>query len=364
MKKPKISVLIPAYNHGKYLKGTIGSVLNQTFTDFELLICDDYSTDNSAEVINSFADNRIKAVFSKENRGTVRSLNKLLNLAQGEYIAVLGSDDEWYPEKLEKQLSILENNSDIAASFSYADIVDANGDIITNASDFPLDIYNIKNADKAFLLKQFFQEGNRLCHSSVLIRTSVHKEIGEYSVKYRQLHDLDLWIRLLLKYQIHITEEPLVKYRYISNSGNVSQNTLNNSVRLMNEAEELFLYLFKNISDADFIKVFNKNLEITPERIICEKFLILKNANFWNSKSTTLAVNYLFKNLNDSVLECFEKDYNISLNELYSETAVLKTSYNAEIYARSDFYSKVNKTKRWLDYIDLKKKIKKMFKKV
>ena len=88
MNKPKISVLLPAYNHEKYLKETIESVLNQTFQNFELLISDDCSTDSSAQIIKGFMDEKIKKVFFEENRGTVRALNHLLSIAMGEYIAV------------------------------------------------------------------------------------------------------------------------------------------------------------------------------------------------------------------------------------------------------------------------------------
>ena len=337
MNKPKVSILIPAYNHEKYLKETIDSVLNQTMSDFELLISDDCSTDNTADVIRNYSDERIKSVFFEKNVGTVRALNYLLQLAKGEYIAVLGSDDVWEKEKLEKQINILEQDKSLAACFSTATIIDQNSDEIIDKSIFPVDIFEFENRDKALMLREFFASGNHLCHSSALIRRDIHEQVGEYSVCYRQLHDFDLWVRILIGYKIHVTNYPLVRYRFISNSGNVSQNTEKNNFRLYNEAEEIISFLFENISDEDFIKGFSKDFTgnniTTATQIACEKFLILKKTKLWGANNTSLALRFLFKHLNDEMLVCFERDYGISLNDIYDYTAAFKANYYAEIYS-------------------------------
>lgn len=336
MYKPKVSILIPAYNHGTYLRDTIDSVLNQTFTDFELLISDDCSTDNTADIIRSYSDNRIVAFFFDKNIGTVRCLNRLLEEANGEYIAVLGSDDLWLENKLEQQLEVLENDSSVAACFSYATIIDADSKTITDDSVFRVNIFNMENAHRASMLKIFFDTGNHLCHSSVLIRKSIHDEIGRYNIAYRQLHDFDLWIRLLIKHEIYIIKSPLVKYRFIANACNVSQNTYNNNIRLFNEAEEIVYFLFENISDKDFIKGFSedfvdKNTHASSQ-VVCEKFFLLNKKNFWGVNNTALAVTFLLKHLDDEVVRCFEEVYNISLNDIYNSTAILKTDYPDSFY--------------------------------
>ena len=337
MRRPKVSVLIPAYNHAKYIQETIDSVLGQSFGDFELLISDDCSTDNTVDIIKSYSDNRIISVFFKENKGTVRSLNHLLSLAKGEYIAVLGSDDVWEKDKLEKQLEVLEKDKSIAVCFSKATIVDRNSNQIVDKAVFSDEIFEFENCGRAHMLRNLFISGNRLCHSSAMIRTSVHKQVGEYNVAYRQLHDFDLWIRILLNYKIHVIEESLVKYRYVENSGNVSQSTTKNDFRLWNEAEAIITFLFENISDEDFIEGFSEyftgeNIQNSPQ-IVCEKFFILEKIKLWAKNNTSLAIGYLLKHLNDEVLLCFEKDYGMSLNDIYDYTATFKATYYAEKFS-------------------------------
>lgn len=96
----KVSVIIPTYNYGRFLGEAIQSVLDQTFTDFELIVVDDGSTDNTKEVVSSFKDSRIKYIF-QENCGVSAAQNTGIRASTGEYIAILGSDDKWFPENLE-----------------------------------------------------------------------------------------------------------------------------------------------------------------------------------------------------------------------------------------------------------------------
>lgn len=336
MINPKVSVLLPVYNHAKYLRETIESVLNQTFSDFELLISDDCSTDDSVQVIKSYTDERIRGAFFEENKGTVRALNHLLKMAQGEYIAVLGSDDVWELDKLEKQLAVLENDRGLAACFSGATIIDQDSKEILDQSIFSKETFELENVDKAFLLRKLYMTGNRFCHSSALIRSSVHRQIGEYNVAYRQLHDYDLWIRILLQYNVYIIDTPLVQYRFVQNAGNVSQNTEKNNLRLYNEAEEIINFLFENISDADFLKGFAEefvgdNIKTTAQ-ILCEKFFILTKYKLWTANNTSLALRFLLTHLDEEMLACFEQNYGISLNKIYDYTCEYKAIYNAEIY--------------------------------
>lgn len=110
VKKPKISVLIPVHNGADTLAETVASILNQTFADFELLLFDDASTDASPEIINSFADSRIRRFRSDANLGISEARNRLMELAEGEYLAVMDHDDLSAPRRLEKQAAWLDNN--------------------------------------------------------------------------------------------------------------------------------------------------------------------------------------------------------------------------------------------------------------
>ena len=114
----KISVIITSYNYEHYIKDAVESVLNQTFRDFELIIIDDCSTDNSAEIIKNFSDERIKFIQNDKNYGLKYSIQKALQSAQGEWIAFLESDDLWVPDTLEIRLKYAEKYSDVGIIFN------------------------------------------------------------------------------------------------------------------------------------------------------------------------------------------------------------------------------------------------------
>lgn len=113
VKENLVSVIIPTYNRSDLIKETINSVLNQTHKNFELIIVDDGSTDNTKTVIESFKDNRIKYILQKHIGLPATGRNNGINIAKGDYIALLDSDDQWLPKKSEKQSEFMEKNPDI-----------------------------------------------------------------------------------------------------------------------------------------------------------------------------------------------------------------------------------------------------------
>jgi len=126
---PLVTVLMPVYNGEKYLAEAIESVLNQTFADFELLIIDDCSSDNSVEIIQSYNDNRLKLIINEENIGQSSTMNKAIELAEGKYIARLDQDDLSYKNRLQVQLEkISDLNKTILGSWAYA--INQKSDII------------------------------------------------------------------------------------------------------------------------------------------------------------------------------------------------------------------------------------------
>ena len=324
MATPTVSVLIPAYNHEKYIAKTIESVLAQTFSDFELLIFDDCSTDGTASEIKRFTDKRIEAIFSSQNRGTVFALNTLIEKAKGEYIAVIGSDDVWLPQKLEKQLAYLKEHSNVAACFTRVLVIDENSEEMLSSDTFPLHIFDVENKEHNEWLRYSYLSGNHLCHSSVLIRREAHQEIGVYRPAFRQLHDFDLWLRLLLKHEIHILEEKLVGYRVVSADNNLSKNTDSNNIRLMTEAKAIFEELFDKMDDGTFRQCFaplfrNKNAQ-TREELMCERFFLLFDNGLWGHCAYGLAAHQLFYSLDADVVACLEKTYGMTLREFYDFT--------------------------------------------
>jgi glycosyltransferase involved in cell wall biosynthesis len=126
--KPKVTVLMPAYNAANYIGEAIDSVLQQTFTDFELLIINDGSTDNTKQVIESYDDNRIILIGHLVNHGIAAALNTGLSKANGEYIARFDADDICVPERLQEQVSFLDNHPDYVLTGSDAEYISENGE--------------------------------------------------------------------------------------------------------------------------------------------------------------------------------------------------------------------------------------------
>ena len=119
MSNIKVSVLIPVYNGAPFLKEALDSILNQTFTDFELILLNDASPDNSEEIIKQYNDDRIRYYRNKKNLGISASRNKLMDLAQGEYWVIMDNDDISLPFRLEEQVKFIDKHSDITMAGSW-----------------------------------------------------------------------------------------------------------------------------------------------------------------------------------------------------------------------------------------------------
>lgn len=253
---PKVSVIIPSYNHDKFIGKAIESVLNQTFQDFEIVITDDGSTDKSLEVIRSFDDKRIKLFIFSNNLGACAAANNCIINSKGEYIAMLSSDDLFLPNKLEKQVSVLNSHKNIGVVFGYPQMINNDGHNLSPSENLKFKlIFRKKNRTRYKWLKYFFYHGNCLCHPSALIRRECYEDVGLYDRRYASLPDFDLWIRICQKYDIHILEETLIKMRWLENELNASGYRLDNIVRCVWEYKSI-LYNYLNFSVADFNRIF------------------------------------------------------------------------------------------------------------
>lgn len=226
----KVSVVLTSYNHGKYIREAIDSVLNQTFTDFELIIWDDTSSDNSWEIICSYDDVRIKSHRNNQNTGG-GNINRALEVAQGEYIAIHHSDDVWELDKLEKQVAFLDAHPSMGAVFTNVLAIGEDSQPLNHPEHFYTSIFDQPNRSRYEWLNYFFYRGNALCHPSVLIRKQCYELCGLYQHGLAQLPDFDMWIRLCLQYEIHVLPEKLVRFRVRAGEANTSGDRLDVRVR-------------------------------------------------------------------------------------------------------------------------------------
>ena len=204
----KITVLMPVYNGEKYLHEAIDSILNQTFTDFEFLIIDDGSTDNSLKIIDSYQDFRIKTIKSDINKGLVYSLNKGLEIAKGEYIARMDCDDISLPIRLEKQIQFLNINSNVGIVGTWVQIINSQTKTET--------MWQYPSQDFAIRWELLFR--TPFAHPSVMFRKDLVLSINGYDGSMTNVEDYDLWWRLSKITLLANLSEVLLLYRQHNNS--------------------------------------------------------------------------------------------------------------------------------------------------
>ncbi|UBR44333.1 glycosyltransferase [Aeromonas veronii] len=292
--EPKVSVIMSTYNHASFVGKTIESVLSQENVDFEFLIIDDGSRDNTMDIVMSYTDPRIKVLPNKGNRGACIAANDLIERAHGKYIALINSDDYWEgTDKLAIQTNFLDSHPHIGACFGKARFIDKDDNVI-KSSDLPFgNVFEQSNRSKGEWLRFFFESGNCICHPTMLIRRSCYNEVGNYNNSFRQLPDYDMWIRLVKKWDIHIFDNIFINFRIMPGE-NASSQTSANSIRTINEHYLIACDFFDGVSRSDFIAGFSDLFKggqenIDEVSIEIEKVLLLFSENRWLNRAYSMA---------------------------------------------------------------------------
>ena len=308
---PKISVIMPVYNtYDKDLREAIDSILNQTYSDFEFIIINDGSANNAEEVILSYQDSRIKYVKNEQNLKLIATLNKGLDLAQGEYIPRMDSDDISDKTRFEKQMNILENNKNI-------------GLVGTGCVKFPKYPPTFYLTENEQIKNSLIFEHNAICGASSIMRKSIIDDNNlRYDFKYKHAEDYAMWLKLMNLTEFHNINEILYFYRWhnenVSKAGTLLQSI--NAQYLMIEAQgEKF-----NIDCSNALAMLDKmknNQKITSDELKAfEEFVMEVN-----------------KKIQENKFEC-----NYSLNRIFYKT-VLKTCKRDINFLKILWKSKLNK---------------------
>ena len=199
---PKVSVIIPVYNGAAYVGETIESVLAQTWCDWELIVVDDGSTDDTPAVVAKFGN--VLRYIRQENRGPAAARNTGIQAAQGEFIALLDADDLWQPDFLATLVPALESDPSLAGVYSGTQFVDANG--------LPLPQASIKVVP-AEQLYDALVDGGFFAADSVLIRKTCFDHLGLFDEQLQACEDWDMWLRISREFRFVGVPQPLVKYR-------------------------------------------------------------------------------------------------------------------------------------------------------
>jgi len=209
-------VVIPTFNRASLLKRSIKSVIDQTYTDLEVIVVDDASTDETEEVVRGLEDHRIRYLRHEKNRGGSAARNTGISAANGKYIAFQDSDDEWFPDKLKKQVLILEESSpDIGVVYSRFWRIDGE-----NRTLIPPRQKKKEGDIHRELLKRNF-----ISTQAAVVKRECFSRVGLFDESLPRLQDWDLFIRLSRHYKFSFVDEPLVNV--FSTQGNISSNPEN-----------------------------------------------------------------------------------------------------------------------------------------
>ncbi|MCR4695295.1 MAG: glycosyltransferase [Pseudobutyrivibrio sp.] len=231
--RPLVSIIMGVYNGEDTLREAIDSILNQTYTNWEFIICDDCSTDGTADVVKKYAerDSRIVYIKNDHNMRLAASLNHCLEVAKGKYVARMDADDISVPKRLTKQVAFLEEHKDIDVVGSQMAVFDENGQRgIRSINEYPT--------------KEDLIKGSPLCHATIMMKKNIYENLNGYRVcrETNRAEDLDLWFRFYAKgYRAYNIQEPL--YRVRESLSDLKRRNIQSSVGIA----KIYFYGYKLI---------------------------------------------------------------------------------------------------------------------
>jgi glycosyltransferase involved in cell wall biosynthesis len=201
----KVSIVMPAYNAELYIEEAINSILNQNYTNLELIICNDCSTDNTEKIIDKFCilDSRVKKITNLKNEGISKSVNKCINISNSDFILRMDADDIMLPERIKRQINFLMKNPNIYMVGGAIELIDSKGKVLKKRK-YP------KTNDEIVRKIYYY---NPFCHPSIAFRRCVIDNVGIYNSKFDGAEDFDLILRIIKKYEVANLEDAIIKYR-------------------------------------------------------------------------------------------------------------------------------------------------------
>ena len=280
MSSPLVSIVCTVYNQEAFLSDAVKSVLAQTYPDFQLILIDDGSTDRTSEIALSFSDPRIEYYKLSENGHIATATNFGFQKVRGAYTAVIDGDDQWKPEKLEKQVRFMEKHPEYSACFTWVDLIDENGNLANERDPELQKHFQAHTWTMAEHIRQMYFHGCRLNNPSSMIRSDIIPKVGDHNLFYVQAPDLEWWARLAQIGSFAVIEEPLINYRHVFSSNyNISSRSTETETRFFTEYMLILFHLIKNMKPDLFISSFKEYFKSsdshTPDELLCEKAFLL-----------------------------------------------------------------------------------------
>lgn len=246
IKQPLVTVVMPTYNHAQFIGDAVKSVLDQTYENLELIIVDNYSKDNTEDIIASFEDTRIEYRKFRNNGIIAASRNLGINKSRGKYIAFLDSDDMWKPTKIEKQIELLENNDNIFLVYTRY--------IVMKNGTFSKILPKRRKLRSGNVFISLFLSNNFIGSSTVLLRNILKENnLFDTDIKLRAIEDYALWLKIAKNKHVAYIDEPLVVYR---------EHGSNTSIGIMP-------YLFR------YLQLIKKYRHDVSKKLLIRKYLLI-----------------------------------------------------------------------------------------
>jgi glycosyltransferase involved in cell wall biosynthesis len=295
MPDPSVSILMTVFNGERYLRETLESVLAQTFSDFELIIIDDGSTDKTSEIIHAFNDPRT-VYHHQPNAGTCRASNKGLSLARGKYVARIDADDICLPERIARQFEFLEMNPDHVLCASRVRIMDAEGNYI----------YTPELPETDEQVRAFMEHSNPFAHSATCFRKEIADRVGGYYEPVKSNFEDFIFLYQLGRHgKIYIFPEPLISYRLLP--GSLSFRI--RDVRFRKVQQDIVKRGYAKPEELEFLFSIQKSRNLDPDDKTYNYYILLAKLHKIEAGNCRKSMHYLRKAIS---MKPFAFKYNAS----------------------------------------------------
>lgn len=320
----KISIVLPCYNHAEYVGDSIRSVLNQTYSNFELFIFDNGSTDNSWKEIDAFDDPRMVKIRLKKN-DLLEVKKQFIEMATAKYFAIMYSDDIWMETKLEKQMKMIKS-TDAKVCFTWSKFVNEDLEDMNELDVF----FNETNKSQKEWWDTFLTRANHLSCPSFLCERDIYVRHFGKLYPYRQIADFYCWMKILEETNLYIVEEVLVNQRLHVKGKNPNEcaRTKENIYRENTELRYVIYKIIDEMPDKVFLENFcEDNNEILHIDVMCRKFLFFMKRKKGFSEEYDNAIRYYntyfdYEENGEIFYKLLENKYGFSRNDFFQYTGV------------------------------------------
>lgn len=272
---PKVTVVSPTYNHAKYLRRSVASVLNQTYLDFEYIISDDCSSDNTLEVLAEFNDPRLIVLANDHNAGITGNSWRCWARCTGEYLIGFTTDDEWKPNLLERLVSELDSDPELLGVFATSEFINEAGEL--NGEYWSDEGVGLNRYE---LLRAIWMQRPIFCAPTGMFRTDALRKVGYFPKHYKQINDLAGFLGILGLGNMKVLPDRLMRFRWRDDNQNTSAPTPQALSRFAFEMYQMLFYFADNVADLDMLlKIFPEARKFAdPERMKIKEYYLARLA--------------------------------------------------------------------------------------